>query len=80
MSIAEKSFSFCPKFNFPEHKFVSLENKILEQVKTKRMDLKRTCEANATVENSSFIFTVCVKSVPLYHFKLAYVVLRMAVK
>ena len=30
-------------------------------------------EANAAGENSSFIFTVCVKSVPLYHFKLAYV-------
>ena len=32
------------------------------------------------IENSSFIFTVCVKSVPLYHFKLACVVLQMAVK
>ena len=41
---------------------------------------KRTCEANEVDENSSFIFTVCVKSVPLYHFKLAYVVLQMAVK
>ena len=29
---------------------------------------KRTCEANAAGENNSFIFTVCVKSVPLYHF------------
>ena len=27
-----------------------------------------------------FIFTVCVKSVPLYPFKLAYVVLHMGVK
>ena len=41
---------------------------------------ERTCEANAAVENSSFIFTVCVKSVPRYHFKLAYVILQMAVK
>ena len=41
---------------------------------------KRTCEANAAGENSSLIFTVCFKSVPLYHFKLANVVLRMAVK
>ena len=39
-----------------------------------------TCEANAAGENSSFIFTVCVKSVPLYHFKLAHLVLHMAVK
>ena len=31
-------------------------------------------------ENSSFIFTVCVKSVPRYPFELAYVVLQMAVK
>ena len=41
---------------------------------------KMTCEANLASENSSFIFTVCVKSVPLYHFKLAYVGLHMAVK
>ena len=40
----------------------------------------RICEANPAGENSSFIFTVFVKSVPLYHFKLAYVVLHMAVK
>ena len=39
-----------------------------------------TCEANAAGENSSFIFTVCVKSVPRYHFKFAYVVLQMPVK
>ena len=31
-------------------------------------------------ENSLFIFTVCVRSVPLYDFKLAYGVLHMAVK
>ena len=41
---------------------------------------QRTCEANAGGENSSFIFTVCVKSVPRYHFRLAYVVQQMAVK
>ena len=41
---------------------------------------KRTCKANAAGENSSFIFTVCAKSVPLNHFKLAYVILQMAVK
>ena len=41
--------------------------------------LKRICEANPAGENSSFIFTVCVKSVPLYHFKRAYVVLHMAI-
>ena len=35
--------------------------------------MERTCEANAAGENSSFIFTVCVKSVPLCHFKLAHV-------
>ena len=36
--------------------------------------------ANKVGENSSFTFTVCVKSVSLYCFKLAYVVLHMAVK
>ena len=40
----------------------------------------RNCEANQAGENSSFIFTVCAKSVPLYHFELAYVVLHVAVK
>ena len=40
----------------------------------------RTCEANPVGENSSFISTVCVKSVPLDHFELAYIVLHMAVK
>ena len=33
-----------------------------------------------SLKKDSFIFTVYVKSVPLYHFKLAYVVLQMAVK
>ena len=37
--------------------------------------LQRTCEANVTGENSSFFFTVCVKPIPLYRFKLAYVFL-----
>ena len=41
---------------------------------------KKTCEANPAGENSSFILTVFVKSVPLYHFKCAYVILHMAVK
>ena len=41
---------------------------------------ERTCEAKALADNSSFIFTVCVKSVPLYHSRLAYVVLHIAVK
>ena len=35
-------------------------------------ELQRACEANAVGENSSFVFTVCVKSVPLLHFKLTY--------
>ena len=33
---------------------------------------KSTCEANSGGGNSSFIFIVCVESVPFYHFKLAY--------
>ena len=42
--------------------------------------LERTYEANPGGENSSFIFTACVKSVPHYRFKLAHVVPYMAVK
>ena len=42
--------------------------------------LENTFEANLAGENSSLIFTVCVKSVPLYNFKLVHVVLQMAVK
>ena len=42
--------------------------------------VQRTCEAIPAGENSSFILTVCVKSVPLYHFKLEFVVLHIAVK
>ena len=41
---------------------------------------KRTCEANPAGENRSFIFTVYVKSVPLYHVKLDYLVLYMGAK
>ena len=40
---------------------------------------QKTCEANAAGENSLFIFTVYVKFVPFYHFKLDFVVLHMAV-
>ena len=43
-------------------------------------NVKRTSGANAASENSLFIVTVCVKSVPIYHSKLAYVVPDMAVK
>ena len=41
---------------------------------------KRTCEANPAGKVAHSFFTVYVKSVPLYHFKLACVVLHMAVK
>ena len=36
-------------------------------------EIQRTCEANPEGENRSFIFTVGVRSVPSYHFKLVYV-------
>ena len=45
-----------------------------------RFSIKRTCQANQVGENSSFIFTVRVRSVPRYHFNLLYVILQMAVK
>ena len=58
---------------------ISMKN--MEKYPAKSMKIgKRTCETNAAGENSSFIFSVFVRSVPCYHFKLAYVVLHMAVK
>ena len=42
--------------------------------------LKRTYKADAAGENTSFIFTEYVKSVPRYNFKLAYTGLHIAVK
>ena len=39
--------------------------------------MERTCEVNPAGENSSFIFTVYVKAIPLCHFKLAFVVLHI---
>ena len=53
---------------------------LLKQHSTKILSKKSTGAANAAGEDSSFTFTVCVKSVPLDHFKLAYVILHMAVK
>ena len=34
---------------------------------------QRTCDPNPAGENSSFTFTVCFKSAPLYYFKPTYV-------
>ena len=42
--------------------------------------VQRTCEANAASRNSPFIFTICIKSIEPYYFKLAYVVLHVAIK
>ena len=50
------------------------------QISRYSVGIKKTCEAYPSGEKSSFIFTVCVKSVSLYHSKLACVVLHMAVK
>ena len=41
---------------------------------------KRTCEVNRMGENSSFTFTCYVKTVPVYDFKLVWVVLHPCVK
>ena len=39
-----------------------------------------TCQVNAMGENSSFIFTCYVKTVPVYNFKLGWVVPHPSVK
>ena len=41
---------------------------------------QRTCEVNRMGENSSFIFTCCVKTVPVYDFKLVWAVLDPSFK
>ena len=40
----------------------------------------RTCEVNRIGESSSIIFTCSVKTVPVYDFKLVWVVLHKSVK
>ena len=70
--------SFFQKF------IISMKKRGYEYVKPLNSQItpsyQRTCEAYTAGENSSLIFTVCVKFVPLHHFKLAYVVLHIAVK
>ena len=51
-------------------------SKLCENVPAQKGPVK----LNQAGENGSFIFTVCVKSVPRYHFKFPYVILQMAVK
>ena len=47
---------------------------------TPAISRKRTCEVNRMGENSSFIFICYVKTVPVYDFKLVWVVLQSSVK
>ena len=61
----------------------NLVSTLLQQTGTNAgsiLSIQKTCEANPVGENSSLICAVCVKSVPLYHFHLACVVLHLAVK
>ena len=46
----------------------------------KEHSIKRTCEVNTMDESSSLIFTCYVKTVPVYYFKLVWVVLHRSVK
>ena len=68
--------------NFRNTDEISLKPQLCEN-QTKQVSnksLTKTCKANQGGENSPFIFTVSVKSVPRHHFKLAYVSLQMVVK
>ena len=69
-----------PDFTFHQWKSDNFSHKAIYLRILLETSPQRTCEADAADENSSFIFTVYVKSVSLYYFKLAYVVLHMAVK
>ena len=40
---------------------------------------QRTCEVNRMGENSSFIVTRCIETVPVYDFKLVWVVLHASI-
>ena len=53
---------------------MSVRQVAFEHIRRCHICLERKCEANPANENSSFIFTICLKSVPLYHFKLVYVI------
>ena len=84
IKIIEKNFSIVQIFYFgPNYcclaTLISFADDV-SHIKLSENLIQMTCEANAAGENSSFIFTVGVKSVPLYHFKLACVILHMAVK
>ena len=48
--------------------------------KSDKIMVAKDCEADTMRENSRLVFPVGVNPVPLCHFKLAYVVLHMAVK
>ena len=65
------------EFEFPYSN--TKENKI-QCDRSKIKSNKGSVKLMQLSENSSFIFTVCVRSVPRYHFKLAHVILQMAVK
>ena len=41
---------------------------------------QRTCEVNRTGENGFFILTCYIKTVPVYDFKLVWVILHLPVK
>ena len=73
MLLSVEVHSFCLKLSLGSLTIAEYRHLYLE------LELK-DCEANPAGEYSSFIFTACVKSVPLYHFKLAFVVLHMFVK
>ena len=55
--------------------------KIFEAIKFIEKELTQwTCEVNGMGENSSFIFTSYVKTVPVYDFELVWVVLHPPVR
>ena len=65
---------------YKNHMNLDLTNAIFSALECCNVTNKRACEANAAGENSLFIFTVCVISIPLYHFKLAVVLPHLAIK
>ena len=73
-------------FGFESVELCTSEQVLIESWPTNRIvhpsfeQYKGPMKANPTGENSSLIVTFCVKSVSLYHFKLAYEILNIAFK
>ena len=64
----------------PANRNSNADNNFLGNIFSFHILIRRTCEVDKMGENSSFIFTCYVKTIPVYSFKLVWVVLHPSVK